>query len=215
MGRHVETESFTEAVAGHLLFRDDDVVRLVPQPFWIERIVEGRPGWACPDFLVERSDGRLAVVEVKRALYRPADSTLIKLAAVRQSCEQLDLGFRLVTGLSQSEQAIFDLLQTFHSERCITGPGTDELKELVIERASAPTPLEDLWSVGPAWQTKPMIWWMLWHNILCMDWSSGLDRRTLVLAHSRHTSDAEPDLACAWTCGPAASPTIDDLWSSR
>src|SRR5690606_8020860 len=132
----------------------------------------GRPGWACPDFLIEESDGSLTVIEVKRALYQPAGSTLTRLEAVRRSCEQLQLGFKLITGLNSREQAVFDLLHAFHSERCLLGAGIEELKEQICEAAAERTAaLEDLWAIGSERQTKPLVWWMLWHNILCFDWS--------------------------------------------
>lgn len=214
LGRHVDTESFTESIAGHLLLRRDDVATLFPQPFWMERVVNGKPSWACPDFLVQHLDGALTVVEVKRAQYRPADSTLIKLDAVRRSCHQLGLGFEVLTGLLPAEQRVFDQMEPFRSNHHLVRADWDELTTEIRSMAAQPTPLAHLWSAGPSRKTKPMVWWMLWNGILCIDWAQSLDESTQVLAHDRHVSpSSDTQLRETWRCGPTPGPTLEVLWN--
>lgn len=212
VGAHIKVESLTEAVAAHRLSRRAEVVRLYPQPCWIERVIEGRPSWACPDFLVVSDTGARTVVEVKAASDGLGRRTLTGLAAVRASCHHLGLGFELMTGLDSHDQAIFDLLYSYSGERAPLGPGWRQIQADILREAREPRVLSDLWALGPAWLSKPLIWWMLWHDQLCFDWSLWADDETKVLRHDAHTSHVVTPSLAGWRCGPMPDPTLDELW---
>lgn len=215
-GMHIKVESQTEAAIAHLLSRRPDVVNIWPQPFWIERVVDGRPSWGCPDFLMRHADGRLIVVEVKAAHQPLSPRTLVSLDAMRASCHRHGLGFELATGLGHRDQQVLDLLFAYRSPRVgALGPGADVVRTEIRRAAEAPIALSDLWHLGPAWQTKPLVWWMLWHNELCFDWGEPVHEGTQVIDHARH-SDSDPAATLThWRCGPTRSPTLDDLKERR
>lgn len=212
VGAHFKVESQTEAVAAHRLSRRDGVAGLFPQPFWIERVVAGRPSWACPDFLVVSDSGDLTVVEVKAAHEGLGTRTLIGLASVRASCHRVGLGFELMTGLSNHDQAIFDLLFAYSGRRAPEGPGWKDIQSEVLQSTRKPRTLTELWALAPRRVITPLIWWMLWHGQLCFDWSQWAEEETRVLRHDVHTGHLGSLASCVWRCGPTPDPTLDEFW---
>lgn len=212
VGDLIKVESKTEAVCAHLVSRRGDVQRLWPQPFWMERDLNGKGSWACPDFLLQHSSGALTVLEVKASRNLSA-KTLRGLEAVRASCQKLGFRFELMTALSRHDAAIFDILFAYSSSRVPSGPGWEVLRSDILEATRQPKSLAQLWELGPKSQIKALIWWMAWHNDICFDWSQGLTLSTLFTRHDVCTLAGSRTGSRA-RCGPEPSPRLADLWKA-
>jgi hypothetical protein len=218
-GDHVLVESATEADEAHLLDRDPSVNWFVPQGVWVKSFVPiGSPdksprwAWSCVDFLVQRTDGSVCAVEVKRRGWEFKPRTGAKLLATADACSTLGIDYELRTGLSRNEWMVFKQLHMGRRSNFLSHNEHDLVRESMIERARADSvTVGELRSLASPMVSAMLIWELLWHNRLCVDWGLPITSTAPLRLHSEACLRAGAQSAWDFRCGPHRVNHVDAL----
>lgn len=221
-GDHVLVESATEADEAHLLDRDPSVNWFVPQGAWVKSFVRPiqRPetgprwAWSCVDFLVQRNDGSVCAIEVKRRGWAFRARTGAKLLATADACNTLGIGYELRTGLSRNEWMVFKQLHMGRRSNFLNHEEHNLLRAFMIERARADSvTVAELRSLASPMVSAMLVWELLWHNTLCVDWGLPITSTTPVRLHSEACRRVSARSAWEFNCGPHRTDQIEALRS--
>jgi hypothetical protein len=220
LGEQYAVESEAEAIGAHLADRDPTVRLLIPQPFWLRRRIDypddrQRHAWVCPDFLVVHDNGDLVTVEVKRWGFELNAASARKFESVAAACNNAGSRYVLRPGLDTRQRQLFYLLHQHRRTRLLPTPQVEPIRARVLAVAAGSTTLEELWALGDTYVMKPVVWWMLWHQDLCLDWRERIGPRTAVRVHGALCQLAAGTSAWDFKCGPSEQTLIDAAPTSR
>ncbi len=177
VGRHVGFESWVER--DHLVALDFDtsIVGIVSQPFWLYwRPEQGKPRRHAPDFLVRSADGAVLVLD-SRPWERIADRDREAFDATRRACAMLGWGYAVWDRLSGPLVANQRWLAGYRHPRCMNA----EVARALLQVFSRPMPLVDgAELVGDPLGTLPVLYHLLWKQLLVADLTVVLSHRTVV-----------------------------------
>jgi hypothetical protein len=204
LGRQERVETNLERVNAHFLDRDPVVADLVPQGLWIERS-GGRPGWACPDFLVLRTDGSLVAVEVKTHKSFAHPGTRSRLRAVGAACLRLGMDYEVWCELTPVQRMMYERQQSLDRVPPFATPPPVHVDQEILWRAKDATTFGALRAsvdVGLA-DFLPAFWRLCWSGALCLDWERKFTASSVVRPHGPSCRGAGTRVT-SWSgiCGP-------------
>ncbi|WP_054812366.1 TnsA-like heteromeric transposase endonuclease subunit [Nocardia arizonensis] len=185
MGRHVGFESWVER--DHLVALDFDasVADIVSQPFWLVwRPERGRPRRHAPDFLVRSADGAVLVLD-SRPLELIGERDREAFEATGRACAALDWRYAVWDRLRGPLVANQRWLAGYRHPRCMN----TEVAEGLVRVFNRPMPLlEGAELVGDPLGTLPVLYHLMWKQLLVADLAVALSQRTIVRT-AHHAGD--------------------------
>lgn len=179
-GQHVAYRSVLHREVLRILDFDAEVLGVRIFPFY----VHAEPGSAgrAPDFLLKLPDGRLRVVDVRRAAVANAGTTQAELRPTREACESLGWEYRLITepdalvlkniewlSLYRREPLDYETYREHLLVACTAGASIDEL----VADADIPALLQ------------PVLFHMLWKRELRMPLEAPMRGSTSISVDTR------------------------------
>lgn len=182
----------------HLVALDFDaaVVGIVSQPFWLVWTPErGKPRRHAPDFLVRSADGTVAVLD-SRPLHLVRERDREAFAAAGRACAAVGWGYAVWDRMDTTIVANQRWLAGYRHPRCFDEMVTSRLLEVF----TTPSPLMDGAELaGDPLGTLPVLYHLLWKQLLVADLAVVLSHRTIVrtaaeVAHPAHVTQLAQDL---------------------
>ncbi|WP_280421014.1 TnsA-like heteromeric transposase endonuclease subunit [Nocardia carnea] len=177
LGRLIGFESWVER--DHLVALDFDaaVVGIVSQPFWLVWTPErGKPRRHAPDFLVRSADGTVAVLD-SRPLHLVGERDRKAFAAAGRACAGVGWGYAVWDRMGTTIVANQRWLAGYRHPRCFDEVVASRLLGLF----ATPRPLmEGAELAGDPLGTLPVLYHLLWKQLLVADLAVVLSPRTIV-----------------------------------
>lgn len=175
--RHVTHESKAERT--YLMEADwaGTVTGVLPQPFRFHFPRDERPFRHIPDFLVQRDDGTLDVVDVKGARQREKPLNRLTFDLTRKACDELGFSFVVYSGPEAITEANLAFLAGY---RGTAASALDEYLPLLVDLVAAEEPQvvevnERLTRAGVLPAVAPAtVWRAMWKRLLVTDFLSPL-----------------------------------------
>lgn len=203
LGMQIQVETITETINAHLLDRDPAVAALVPQGMWIQR-AGAHPGWACPDFLVLRTDGTIAAVEVKTHSGFAKISTRRKLGPVGAACHQFGMSYEVRCELIGEQSFLYARLFSLGRPPLPGSVNPAELQATIVRQARYPLPFSGLRAAVDATRADfmPEFWRLCWMGRICVDWEQRFTDASVIRAHGSGCSEGTRIAKWSGACGP-------------
>ena len=200
LGRQIGFESWVER--DHLVALDFDasVVGIVSQPFWLLWTPEGgKPRRHAPDFLVRSVDGTVAVLD-SRPLHLIGDRDREAFDATGRACAAVDWRYAVWDRMDAVVVANQRWLAGYRHPRCFD----EAVATRLLGVFTTPRPLMDGAELaGDSLGTLPVLYHLLWRQLLVADLAVVLSHRTIVRA--------APDMADLAQLAEVA----DEMWGGR
>lgn len=179
VGRQIGFESWVER--DHLVALDFDasVVGIVSQPFWLLWTPKGgRPRRHAPDFLVRSVDDTVSVLD-SCPLPLIGDRDRAAFDATRRACEAVGWRYAVWDRMDTVVVANQRWLAGYRHPRCFD----EAVAARLLDVFTAPMPLMDgAELVGDPLGTLPVLYHLLWRQLLVADLAVVLSHRTIVRA---------------------------------
>lgn len=177
-GGHVGFESWLERDHLMLLDHDPAVVGIASQPFWLFWTTpEGKGRSHAPDYFARRADGSALVVDCRPAeRIKPRDAA--KFDATRRACELLEWEYRLVGTPDTVQVRNLRWLAGYRHPRHHVAPAAARLVEVFTRRGPL---LDGAQTVGDPLAVLPVLFHLLWRQVLRADLSTPLHEATGVI----------------------------------
>lgn len=179
----------------HLVALDFDasVVDIVSQPFWLLWTPQwGKPRRHAPDFLVRSADGTMVVLD-SRPLHLARERDRVAFTVTGRACAGVGWGYAVWDRMDTTIVANQRWLAGYRHPRC--------LDEVVASRLfdvfATPRPLMDGAELaGDPLGTLPVLYHLLWKQLLVADLAAVLSHRTVVrtAAEVAHVAQLAQDL---------------------
>ncbi len=103
--------------------------------------------------------------------------------------------FSLREGLSTMERQLFGLLSIYKRTRFLPLDDIQSFRDAALELGKGGAPLSQLWSLDHRGISMPVVWWMIWHQDLCLDWTTQVNSDTVVRSHSPDCTAVADEMA--------------------